>query len=133
MGLQKNLFPLLERKRQLRTIVPASPSPLLYVDHVVKNGTALYRAVCERDLEGIVASVMMASTAEPEWRVGILLRPPRRPRAPAPATAPASKNRPPARARARIAARARGSRRVVPRTGERVAPRGVREIEAEWD
>ncbi len=41
--------------RQLRSIVPGSPSPLLYVDHVAADGTALYRAVCEHDLEGIVA------------------------------------------------------------------------------
>ncbi len=43
------------RKRQLRSIVPGSPSPLLYVYHVAESGTALYRAVCERDLEEIVA------------------------------------------------------------------------------
>jgi ATP-dependent DNA ligase len=46
--------PLLERKRRLRAIMPRIPSRLLYVDHVRKRGTALYREACTRDLEGIV-------------------------------------------------------------------------------
>ncbi len=50
-------LPLLKRKRLLRGVVPAPPSPLLYVDHIVETGTALYEAVCERDLEGIVAKL----------------------------------------------------------------------------
>ena len=39
----------------LRDVVPSAPSFLLYVDHVEGNGTDLFRVVCERDLEGIVA------------------------------------------------------------------------------
>ena len=46
---------LLERKRRLREIVPVAPSPLLYVDHVVGTGVALFGAACRNDLEGIVA------------------------------------------------------------------------------
>jgi bifunctional non-homologous end joining protein LigD len=48
-------LPLVERKRRLRALVPSQGSRLLYLDHVVGRGTDLFRAVCERDLEGIVA------------------------------------------------------------------------------
>jgi len=48
-------LPLLQRKRRLRALVPAQGSRLLYLDHVVGRGIDLFRAVCERDLEGIVA------------------------------------------------------------------------------
>jgi bifunctional non-homologous end joining protein LigD len=47
--------PLLERKRRLRTVMPKMDSRLLYVDHDVERGRALYREACKRDLEGIVA------------------------------------------------------------------------------
>jgi bifunctional non-homologous end joining protein LigD len=47
-------LPLLERKRRLREIVPAAPSPPLYVDHVVGTGVDLFEAACRNDLEGIV-------------------------------------------------------------------------------
>ena len=46
---------LLERKRVLRGIVPAGPCLVLYVDHVADRGVDLFQAVCEHDLEGIVA------------------------------------------------------------------------------
>src|SRR5215212_7353046 len=46
---------LIERKRILRGIVPPSGSRLLYVDHIEAEGVALFREVCRRDLEGIVA------------------------------------------------------------------------------
>ena len=45
---------LLERKKMLRKIVRP---PLLYVDHVAGEGVELFRMVCERDLEGIVAKL----------------------------------------------------------------------------
>jgi bifunctional non-homologous end joining protein LigD len=48
-------LPLLERKALLKSVVPPQPAPLLYVDHVIGEGVDLFRAVCERDLEGIVA------------------------------------------------------------------------------
>ncbi len=33
-------FPLLERKRFLKKLIPPQPSPLLYVDHVAATGVA---------------------------------------------------------------------------------------------
>jgi bifunctional non-homologous end joining protein LigD len=48
-------MPLLARKRLLRSIMPRVESRLLYLDAVKARGTDLYRAACERDLEGIVA------------------------------------------------------------------------------
>jgi hypothetical protein len=39
------------------TLVLARRSPLPYVDHVAATGTALFQAVCERDMEGIVAKL----------------------------------------------------------------------------
>jgi ATP-dependent DNA ligase len=47
--------PLSERKRHLRSVVPARSTTVLYADHIDTNGTDLYRAVCDQDLEGIVA------------------------------------------------------------------------------
>jgi bifunctional non-homologous end joining protein LigD len=49
-------LPLLERKGLLRQVVPPQLSPVMYVDHVA-TGTALFQAVCERDMEGIVAKM----------------------------------------------------------------------------
>lgn len=48
-------LPLIERKRQLRRLIPAEASRLRYVDHIVGRGRALFAAACRRDLEGIVA------------------------------------------------------------------------------
>jgi bifunctional non-homologous end joining protein LigD len=53
-GKDLRALPLLERKRILRTVVPAG-SPVLYADYIERSGTELYRAVCDMDLEGIVA------------------------------------------------------------------------------
>jgi bifunctional non-homologous end joining protein LigD len=47
-------LPLLQRKRRLNRIMPRVESRLRYVDHVRERGCDLFRAVCERDLEGIV-------------------------------------------------------------------------------
>src|SRR6266550_3346847 len=49
--------PLIDRKQELRRLLKSLPalSPLKYADHVDANGTALFRRVCELDLEGIVA------------------------------------------------------------------------------
>ena len=52
--------PLIERKRRLRAIMPRMMSRLLYLDHVDGRGIDLFREVCQRDLEGIVA----------KWRFG---------------------------------------------------------------
>jgi bifunctional non-homologous end joining protein LigD len=48
-------LPLIERKRVLRTLIPRQPSSLLYVSHICGSGVDLFREVCRRDLEGIVA------------------------------------------------------------------------------
>jgi len=53
-GKDLTMMPLLERKRILRKLVPVE-SPVLCADHVDGKGRDLYRAVCEMDLEGIVA------------------------------------------------------------------------------
>jgi len=47
-------LPLLERKRCLRAIMPSIESRLLHVDQIAARGTGLFRAACERDLEGVV-------------------------------------------------------------------------------
>jgi bifunctional non-homologous end joining protein LigD len=46
--------PLLERKRALRKLLPLKPRAVRYVEHVA-SGTKLFRAICELDMEGIVA------------------------------------------------------------------------------
>src|SRR5215472_8405347 len=45
---------LVERKAALRKLVPLSPQAVRYVEHVA-SGTKLFRAICELDMEGIVA------------------------------------------------------------------------------
>ena len=52
--------PLLERKKRLRSIVRKNASRVLYVDHVVGLGKALFAEVCKRDLEGIVAKLAIS-------------------------------------------------------------------------
>lgn len=48
--------PLVERKLLLRRIVPRRRADRLrYLDHVVGRGVDLFRAVCDFDMEGIVA------------------------------------------------------------------------------
>jgi len=47
--------PLIERKRILRGIVPVGSPSILFADFIERQGIGLYRAVCEMDLEGIVA------------------------------------------------------------------------------
>ena len=47
--------PLLDRKAALRQVLKLSKIPaLLYADHVESIGTGFYKAVCDRDCEGIV-------------------------------------------------------------------------------
>ena len=61
--------PLIERKEILLTVVPAQPSRLLYVSHIEERGVDLFQAVCEQDLEGIVAKLKTApyGTEPPSW------------------------------------------------------------------
>ena len=47
-------LPLLERKRRLRAIMPTLDCRLLYLDQLPERGVDLFRAACERDLEGVV-------------------------------------------------------------------------------
>jgi bifunctional non-homologous end joining protein LigD len=54
-GEDLTVRPLLDRKRQLRAIVPRASSRLLYLDGIRKRGNDLFQVACERDLEGIVA------------------------------------------------------------------------------
>jgi ATP-dependent DNA ligase len=49
--------PLIERKRQLRSIILKEPSVLLQADHIERNGIEFFRLTCEQDLEGIVAKL----------------------------------------------------------------------------
>jgi bifunctional non-homologous end joining protein LigD len=53
-GRDLRSLPLVDRKSQLEHIVPAD-SRLLYVRHLEADGTGLFAAVCENDLEGVVA------------------------------------------------------------------------------
>jgi bifunctional non-homologous end joining protein LigD len=47
--------PLLERKDQLRRLLPSRSTSVRYVEHVRGVGRQLYHLACEMDLEGIVA------------------------------------------------------------------------------
>jgi bifunctional non-homologous end joining protein LigD len=46
--------PLLGRKTALRKLIPRKPHAVLYVDHVT-TGTDLFRVICEREMEGVIA------------------------------------------------------------------------------
>ena len=48
-------FSLVVRKRILREIVPKESRCVLFPKHVSRRGRELFAAVCEQDLEGIVA------------------------------------------------------------------------------
>jgi bifunctional non-homologous end joining protein LigD len=53
-------LPLLERKRELRRIVPRRSTSVLYLDHIEERGRALFAEVCTRDLDGIVGKLKHA-------------------------------------------------------------------------
>ena len=46
--------PLSERKTLLRKLLPRKPRSLVYVQHFA-SGMDLFRVICERDMEGVVA------------------------------------------------------------------------------
>src|SRR5919201_1683104 len=50
-------LPLVERKRRLKRVMPRIESRLLYVDDFRERGSALFRAACAHDLEGIVGKL----------------------------------------------------------------------------
>jgi bifunctional non-homologous end joining protein LigD len=63
-------LPLLERKRRLSALVPEQSSSLLYAQHVIGAGRALFDQVRALDLEGIVAKLAAAPyrrTVPPHW------------------------------------------------------------------
>ena len=51
---------LFERKTLLRKLFPRPSRSVLYVNHFA-SGTDLFRVVCERDMEGVVAKQASAS------------------------------------------------------------------------
>lgn len=70
-GKDLRVLPLIERKRNLRRVVPTGSPFLLYVDHVEREGERLFQLACERDLEGTVAkhrlSRYMVEDGNPAW------------------------------------------------------------------
>src|SRR5215469_16785303 len=59
--------PLLERKSFLRRSLSRRLKSVLYVDHVA-SGTDLFRVICDRGIEGIVAKQASARyTPEATW------------------------------------------------------------------
>lgn len=56
--------PLLERKTALRKIIPSTSPFVLYADFVIVQGMGLFRAACERDLEGIIGKLTDEPYAE---------------------------------------------------------------------
>ncbi|SRR6266849_759491 len=54
-GRDLRQFPLIERKRLLRSVIPQLSPHVLYVDHIESEGERLFRLTCEEDLEGVVA------------------------------------------------------------------------------
>jgi hypothetical protein len=64
-GRDVRTLPLVERKKILREIVPKESRCILFAKHVPRRGRELFAAVCEQDLEGIVA----------KWKEGRPLQP----------------------------------------------------------
>jgi ATP-dependent DNA ligase len=62
------------RKKAPRKIIPARSSRLLYVDHVDGPGEDLFRLVCERDLEGIVAKLKRGAYISDDQRTSAWLK-----------------------------------------------------------
>jgi bifunctional non-homologous end joining protein LigD len=63
-------LPLLDRKAPLRQVLKASKVPsVLYADHVQRIGTSFFKAICDRDCEGIVGKHKNGpySTAPKSW------------------------------------------------------------------
>ena len=61
-------LPLERRKRQLRRLVQKSDSRLMYVEPFAGTGRALYREICRRDFEGIVAKHRRAPYSQDRTR-----------------------------------------------------------------
>jgi bifunctional non-homologous end joining protein LigD len=55
-GKDLRQLPLIERKIRLRQLIEKSDCwRIIYVPHIEMRGCVLYRAICKKDLEGIVA------------------------------------------------------------------------------
>jgi bifunctional non-homologous end joining protein LigD len=50
-------WPLVERKRRLREVLPSVRTRVLYVDHVPARGKDFFQVACAHDLELIVAKL----------------------------------------------------------------------------
>ena len=48
-------LPNIERKERLAALLKAVPAPILYGDHVIAKGEALFEAICKEGGEGIIA------------------------------------------------------------------------------
>jgi bifunctional non-homologous end joining protein LigD len=54
-GKDLRQLPLIERKKRLRQLIQKSDCErIIYTQHIEMSGSVLYRAVCKKDLEGIV-------------------------------------------------------------------------------
>jgi bifunctional non-homologous end joining protein LigD len=54
-GRDLRQLPLIERKKQLHKLIAKSRCErIIYAQHIRERGTALYREICDRDLEGMV-------------------------------------------------------------------------------
>ena len=59
---------LTDRKQELRRLLFSIQSRVLYADHIEREGIALFKRVCDMDLEGIVAKHAFSPyTAETKW------------------------------------------------------------------
>ena len=60
-------LPLIERKRQLRKLIPRGAVHLLFANHVEGRGKDLFEAICEQNLEGIVAKRKNGKYRQAGW------------------------------------------------------------------
>jgi len=54
-------LPNLERKERLAALLKTAPGPILYGDHIIAKGEALFDAICKQGGEGIIAKKASAS------------------------------------------------------------------------
>jgi bifunctional non-homologous end joining protein LigD len=67
-GVDLRQTPLIERKAQLKKLIDRSEcSEILYAQHIERNRKLLFKEVCERNLEGMVAKRRMSVYAEHGW------------------------------------------------------------------
>jgi bifunctional non-homologous end joining protein LigD len=60
-------LPLIERKRQLRKLIPRNHSHILFANHIEQRGKDFFRVVCEQGLEGIVAKKKNSVYSKSGW------------------------------------------------------------------